>query len=85
MEENKNKMIRAPQQYQYARERYYNELWCIIPYHLQRNNTRNIAMVHTYTRKRGQKEGQKRKEIEKKGKSKKRKKSEAKFNMLSGR
>ena len=54
-------------------ERYYynSDLWYSIPYHLQRDDTRNIAVVHTYTRKRGLKrtiihrraqKGQKRKE-----------------------
>ena len=53
-----NKTIRAPQ-YQYAKGTvlqravvYYNELWYTIPYHLQRDNTSNIAVVHTYTGKR---------------------------------
>ena len=29
-----------------------NDLWYIIPYHLHPNNTRNIPMVYTHTRKR---------------------------------
>ena len=28
------------------RERYYNDMWYTIRYHLQRDNTRNIAVVH---------------------------------------
>ena len=66
------------------RERYYNELWYTIPYHLQRDNTRKIAVVNTYTRKRGlkrtitylvYKEGQKR---AKKGAKKERNREEMK-------
>ena len=34
-------------------ERHYNDLSYTIPYHLLRDNTRNIAVLHAYTRKRG--------------------------------
>ena len=73
------------------RERYYNELWYTIPYHLQRDNTRKIAVVNTYTRKRGlkrtitylvYKEGQKR---AKKGAKKERNREEMKRNEWKGK
>ena len=51
-----NEIIRAPQ-YQYARERYYNELWYTIPYHLQPNNTRNTVLAHIYVRPKKDKKG----------------------------
>ena len=35
------------------RERHYNDLSYTIPHQLLRDNTRNIAMVHAYTRKGG--------------------------------
>ena len=56
------------------RERYYSGLWYTIPYDLRRDNTRNIAAVHTYVHpkkrtKRGllYKEGQKKTEAGLKG------------------
>ena len=38
------------------RERYYNDLSYTTPYHLLRDDTRNITVVHTYTRKRTRKD-----------------------------
>ena len=32
-------------------ERHYNDLSYTIPYHLLRDNTKNISVVHAYTRK----------------------------------
>ena len=64
-----NKIIRAPH-YQYARGRYYNERWYTILYELQRDDTRNTAVVHKYTQKKKTKRRVKRKETEKKRKRK---------------
>ena len=71
------------------RGRYYNDLSYTIPYHFLRDNTRNIAVVHAYTRKRGLERTVKRKgkkgQIRAKKEKRKEKKGVAKKKVPSGR
>ena len=72
------------------RERHYNDLLYMIPYQLLRDNTRNIAVVHAYTRKGGLEmtvlqKGKKRAKRGKKEKEKKGKKNETKSFMHARR